>query len=91
VCEVCGQTGHLKLFCELWLKEVAKEYANKSESSNNKWNQERANVKSERVDDPKVTEFQTKLTTCREYKPTVLLAQIQTEEVPNPTDPIPLT
>jgi hypothetical protein len=91
VCEVCGQTGHLKLFCDLWLKEVAKEFSNKSESENNKWKTEHSNVKTEKKDDPKTTEFQTKLTTCREYKPTVLLAQIQSGEIPNPADPIPLS
>jgi hypothetical protein len=75
----------------LWLKEKAKEYANKNESNSNKWNTERSNVKAERIDDPKVTEFQTKQTTCREYKPTVLLAERQTEAIPNPSDPIALS
>jgi hypothetical protein len=79
------------LFCDLWLKEVAKEFSNKSESENNKWKTEHSNVKTEKKDDPKTTEFQTKLTTCREYKPTVLLAQIQSGEIPNPADPIPLS
>jgi hypothetical protein len=89
VCEVCGQTGHLKLFCELWLREVAKEFSNKNESD--KWNQERTKVKTEKPTDPKVTEFQTKATTCREYKPTVLLVEKESSSAPNPADPIALS
>jgi hypothetical protein len=85
VCEVCGQTGHLKLFCDLWLKEVAKEFVNKGQEENEKWNKESQAVKKEQKSDPKTTEFQSKTIVSREYKPTCLL--VAKESVPNPEDP----
>jgi hypothetical protein len=91
VCEECNQTGHIKIFCNLWLKEKAKEYGNLRKEESEMWNTEQKSAKQETSNDPKITEYQAKpVGICREYKPTAMLIKKE-ENIPNPSDPVELT
>jgi hypothetical protein len=92
ICEECNSTGHLKIFCNQWLKEKAKEYGDKRREETEMWTNEQVTAKQENKTDPKVTEYQAKkIEITREYKPTVMLVQHQDNCIPNPQDPVALS